>query len=103
MICKIWMALYVQPPLRQDLYSYEIRSAVATGKPNSPGDSRTWTRWAASGLIASAGSAGRRDEVGCGQRTGLRQIGLVMVLNVSGQSAGPLGPAWISLERPRVV
>jgi hypothetical protein len=28
-------------------------------------------------------------------RDGLRQIEFVMVLNVSGQSATPLGPAWI--------
>jgi hypothetical protein len=30
-----------------------------------------------------------RDEVGCGQRGGLRQIEFVMVLNVSGQKRRP--------------
>ena len=39
MICKIWIAVYVQPPLWQGLHSYGIRWAVATGKPNfSQGD-----------------------------------------------------------------
>jgi hypothetical protein len=36
MICKIWIAVYLQPPLWQGLHSYGIRWAVATGKPNSP-------------------------------------------------------------------
>jgi len=57
--------------------------------------------------ILPTGSAGsccrtRLDEFGCGQRAGLRQIEFVMVLNMSGQSAAPLGPAWISND-PRVV
>ena len=56
-------------------------------------------------VIASAGSAGSCCSTMSppGGRDGLRQIEFVMVLNVSGQSATPLGTAWISLERPRVV
>ena len=78
MICKIWTAVYVQPPLWQGLHSYEIRLAVATGMPNSPGDSGTGTRRAESGgttkrhrfswKLLQQHDAARRDEVGCWPR-----------------------------------
>jgi hypothetical protein len=110
MICKIWIAVYVQPPLWQALHSYEIRLAVATGMPNSPGDSGTGTRRAESGGTTMCHrfswklqqhDAARQDEVGCGQRASLRHIEFVMVLNVSGQSAASSGPAWTSYRQAR--
>jgi len=50
---------------------------------------------------AAAPCRGPADQVGCGQRASLRQIEFVMVLNVSGQSAAPLGPAWTSYRQAR--
>jgi hypothetical protein len=36
-----WIAVHVQPPLWNDLHSYEIRWTVTAAKPNSPGGYRS--------------------------------------------------------------